>query len=382
MRSKVLATSWHPGGMNAILPVIKKIQQDNIIDITVVGHEYSEAILDAQGIDYKRINDYGLDCVSLDAMISLLEQETPDLILTGTSTQDEDHKDVIEQTITLAGRNNEIPTVAVLDVWGNYSLRFNDMYTGEDFKFLPDKIAIMDQYAEEDMIREGFDSSRLVITGNPHFDNLRIKAEKFTEKEKIEFRKQVGLETDIIFFYAGCAWKKWEYKTGFWDLDNIKLVNETLRELSDNDGKKYGLVVKLHPRVPSEDVEGITSYISRECKDRISLVDGIHPHDLILASDLTLTPYSTLGIETVYMGKACISIQPNLQINDFLSILTKNEIIPVGYTVEDCKSLVKRAYIDQGYREKELIQQASSFRIGGEATERVTQLVYQLLISR
>ena len=79
------------------------------------------------------------------------------------------------------------------------------------------------------------------------------------------------------------------------------------------------------------------------------------------------------------MSKPCISIQPGLITEDFLAVLTKNGLIPVGYTKEDCKSLVKKAILDDDYREKQLIEQASSFRTDGKATERVTNLVYEML---
>ena len=138
------------------------------------------------------------------------------------------------------------------------------------------------------------------------------------------------------------------------------------------------LFVKLHPRVPQEDLDEISAYINGESEGKMRLVSGIHSQELILATDLTLTPFSTLGIEAVYMGKPCISMQPNLQSEDYLAILTKNGIIPVGYTTEDCRALVKKAFVDDDYREQELIQQASSFRTDGKATERVTNLVYDM----
>jgi hypothetical protein len=373
MKQKVLATSWHPGGINTIVPVIRRLKQEGNVDVVTVGHEYSEAILDNQKISYKKISDYGLEDVSVQSMEKLLKKESPSLILTGTSAQDEKNRDAIEQTITLAGRRMKIPTVGVLDFWGNYSERFNDIYSGEHFKFLPDKIAIMDQYAQRDMLKEGFDKERLVITGNPHFDDLEAKARKFTEQDKITLRKQIGLRDRVLFFYAANAWKKDKPKMGYWDLDNIKLVNDALRELPED--KKGGVIVKLHPRVPKEDLDEIKEYLQTKSAGRIKLVTDIHPQELVLASDLTLTPFSTLGIESVYMGKPCISMQPNLQSEDYLAILTKNNIIPVGYTPEDCKSLVGRAFADDNYRERELINQASSFRTDGKATERVTNLV-------
>jgi len=382
MKQKVLATSWHPGGMNAIIPVIKRLRQEQKVDVVTIGHHYSETILSGHKIAYHRINDYGLENVSVESMATLLDQENPDLILTGTSAQDENNKEVIEHTITLAGRKKKIPTIAVLDSWMNYSLRFNDINSGENFRFLPDTIAIMDHYAEKDMLAEGFDQKRLVITGNPHFDDLESKAREFTKERKNELKLQIGLDVKVLFFYAAGAWKKQKPQWGYWDLDNIQLMNEVLKEMTPRESQECGVAVKLHPRVPSEDLGEIKTYIEKEAAERIKLVSGLHPHDLVLASDLTLTPNSTVGIEAVYMGKPTLSIQPHLQGEDYLAILTKNKIIPVGYTPEQCRALVQKAFVDREYREKELIEQSSSFRIDGKATERVAELIYQNLESR
>jgi len=379
MKQKVLATSWHPGGINAIIPVIKKLQQDQALEVIAIGHQYSESVLYNNKVKYRKVSDYGLFDVSLNSMGALLERESPDLILTGTSTQDEKNRQVIEQNITVAGRQRNIPTVAVLDFWANYSLRFNDIYSGENFRFLPDKIAIMDQYAERAMLAEGFDKSRLVITGNPYFDDLEGKVRNFTEQEKSDIRLRIGLNADVLLFYAANAWEKEASKLGYWDLDNINIVNEFIAGLPKEEREKYGMVVKLHPRVPQEDLERIKKAIEEDSEKRIVLVSEIHPQNLILSTDLTLTPFSTLGIEAVLMRKPCISMQPNLKGNDYLSFLTNNQVIPVGYTTKDCMSLVRRAFVDKDFREKELIDQSSNFKTDGKATERVINLIYQLL---
>ena len=383
MRKKVLATSWHPGGANAIVPVIKRLSDEKTVDVITVGHQYSEKIFEAAGINYKKIADYGLQDVSSGSMETLIKAEAPRLVLIGTSTQDENNKDVIEQTATLAAKKQNVLTLAVLDFWGNYSQRFNDIYTdtGEKFKFLPNKIAIMDQYAMEDMLSEGFDKNRLVITGNPHFDNLESRAKAFTPAEKQGIRDKIGLSAEVIFFYAASAWEKDAKDFGYWDLDNIQLINEAINELPGEQKNKVGIAIKLHPRVPPEDLDAITKYLNTHSNNQIKLVSGIGPQELALASDLTFTPASTIGIEAVYMGKPCISLQPGLSGPDFLYILTKNGIIPIGYTKQECKELVKRAILNEPYRKQALIEQASSFRTDGKATERVANLVYELLQS-
>ncbi|MBN2459879.1 CDP-glycerol glycerophosphotransferase family protein [Candidatus Woesearchaeota archaeon] len=378
MKKKVLAASWHPGGINSIIPVIKRLSEEKKAEVVTIGHQYSEKILDAANMDYLTVHDYGLADASYGSMEKVLSQEAPDLVLTGTSSQDDSNRDVLEQTLTLAAREKPIPSLAVFDFWANYSMRFDDIYTGEKFKFLPDRIAIMDQYAEKAMLDEGFEKERLVITGNPHFDDLEAKAKSFSERDKQDINERIGLKSKLMVFYAANAWKKDKAGCGYWDLDNIILIDETISGLPGNQKQKAGLVIKLHPRTPGGDVEEIRDYL-KSSQSNPSIVADIGTQQLVLASDLTLTSNSTVGIEAVYMGKPCISIQPGLKGKDFLSILTKNNIIPFGYTGQDCRSLIREAIVNDTYRNKELIEKASGFRTDGKATERVTQLVYQML---
>ena len=373
---KIVATSWHPGGANAISPVIKALIQEGKTKVVVIGYQFSEKIFQNNGISYRTIESYGLKDVSVDSMEELLAVELPDLILTGTSAQDEKNRNVIEQTIALAAKRVGIKSLAILDFWANYSLRFNDVFTGEKFKFLPDKIAIMDEIAKETMINEGFDKTRLVITGNPDFDNLENMARNFKEKKII--RAKIGSKADLLIFYAANAWKKEIDELGFWDLDNIKIVNRVFQSLSEDRKAKVDMVVKLHPRVPREDFLEISQYIDQDSKGRIKLVSDIDPLDLILASDLTLTPFSTLGIKAVYMRKPCISLQPGLKGKDLL-IVSEKGFIPVGYTADDCEREFKKAILNDKYRQEELPRKAAGFRTDGKATESVKKLVYRML---
>ena len=373
-KSKILATSWHPGGINSIIPVIKKLQRDSLVEVVTIGSGFSKPILDQAKINYNTIQDYSIQDVSTESMQELLENESPDLVLTGTSNQN-GAKDVIEQTIALASKEKQIPCLAVLDVWMIYWQRFSDIYTKDNkkFQFLPDKIAIMDRYAKKAMLEEGFPKENLVITGNPHFDDLETKANSFTIEDKQRIRRQIGLDNDILLFYAANVWENYKEEYGFWDLDNIQLINEVLENNSNT-----GLVIKLHPRTPKQDCEKINKYINEQGGKRIRLVSEINPQDLVLASDATLTSNSTLGFEAVYMHRPCISLQPGLKTKDYLEILTKNLLIPVEYSMDNCRELVQKVILDKNYR-GQLLEMASEFRTDGKATERVTELLYSMI---
>lgn len=365
---KVLATSWHPGGINAIVPVIKRLREDAQVDVEVLGHEYSAKILERAGLGYKTLEDYNLEGVSVDEMGELVSAVNPDVVLTGTSTQDDTDRDVLEQTVTLAARRQGVPTIAVLDFWANYARRFSDVYSGEQFKFLPDRIAIMDRYALVDMVAEGFDSSRLVVTGNPFFDNLESRARQFSGEDRQQVRDRCGVTNELMFFYAGNAFKNRRGERGYWDGDNLEAL-DVLKDCS------VDVVVKMHPRAPAGDEEEVDAYVAaNEFMTRVKDGDA---QELVLASDVVLTPFSTVAFEAVYMGRPCISMQPGRKGPDYVSVLTKNRLIPAGYTRRDCEALVRSAVLPE-FR-AELRERAKGFRTDGNAADRVAKVVYDAL---
>jgi hypothetical protein len=373
MSKKILATSWHTGGINAIIPVIEQLRKENAADVITVGYQGSSDILSRRGILHKQIEDYGLSDISLNSMFTLLEKEKPDLILTGTSVQDAGNRDVIEQNITLAAKELRIPTVAVVDFWLKYSLCFDDIYTGEKFRFLPDRLAITDVYAQSKMISEGFPTERLVVTGNPHFDTLETKVSGFTAEKKNKILDATNLNSELYLFYAAGVPHTFKEKFGYWDLDNIQCINEVIQNTPKN---KTGLIVKLHPSTSKKDEREIQEYIQNSTFGRARVLYGFDSQDIILSSAVTLTAFSTVGIEALYLRKPCIRMQPELRGADSLSFV--NDVIPVGYTYNECRRLLLKAIFDDSYR-TELVKKADSMKIDGKATDRVINLIYSML---
>lgn len=373
-KKKIIVVASHTGVANAVVPVIKRLSYRKDIQISVFSHKVSQRVFRENSIEYKRVDGD----VSLMSMLNLLRKEKPDLILTGVAGQ-AGEKDVIEQTIVLAGKEIGVRSLAILDLWGSYSRRFSDIYTGEKFKFLPDKIAILDQVAEGEMREEGFDKKRMVITGNPHFDDLPQKAKQFTETEKQAIREKIGLNIDLLLFFAGAIFLKEKEEMGYWDLDIISLLVKVLDSLPR---KNIGLAIKLHPNVmypgtPHRDLTLLEKYLRKISRQDIKLIKDVSTQKLVLASDITMVAVSTMGVEAVYMGKPCISLQPGLKRKDLL-ILSRKRIIPVGYRKESCLRLVRKVILDEEYRET-LPQLASNFRTDGKATERVVNLVLDML---
>ena len=169
----MIAASYHRGSANAISPVITELINKGKVDVVVVGHGPAQEAFRSFNIDYKTVDYHGLEDISTDSMIQLLKIEKPSLVLTGTACQTPKKKDVLEQTVTLAAKNLGIKSLAVLDFWAEYIERFSDFFTDERFKFLPDKIAVMDNIAVEEMLSKGFGKEKLIVTGNPYFSELK-----------------------------------------------------------------------------------------------------------------------------------------------------------------------------------------------------------------
>ena len=142
---------------------------------------------------------------------------------------------------------------------------------------MPDRIAIMDDYTYSEMIMEGFDKERLVVTGNPHFDDLENKMKNFREEDKNRIREQIGINSKDLFCYFSSVFEEDKEKYGFWDLDNLVLINDVLRVIKND----VGVVVKIHPRTPDEDINQIKNYIEN-FKNELYDLDVIYTQDKII----------------------------------------------------------------------------------------------------
>lgn len=376
-QKKIVAASWHPGGVNAIAPVIKTLIKAKKTEVVAVGYQFSEKIFQQKGIGCKTIASYGLKDVSLGSMIQLLEAELPDLVLTGTGCQSEENRDIIEQTLTLAARKKDIKSLAVLDFWGNYSLRFHDIYTKETLKFLPDKIAIMDEIAQQAMLDEGFDGERLVITGNPYFDELGRLSTEYTEDKRKTTRSALGISNSayLVTYATGIFADLRLLGWPFTDLDCVEILCLGITQLKEEKRKNVSLLLKKHPREKKERFEELFGYASTF---DIAVTKSDYDTRLaVLASDLVVAPASTVLLEAILMGRDALSLQPGRAREDDF-ILNKLNLIPHAYDKEKGIELVKQVISGAGainkYRKK-----IKTFQIKGGATERVAKLAHKMM---
>ncbi len=375
MKRKIIAASWHPGGANAILPVIKKLEEDGRVNIITIGYQYSEKIFQNGSIKYKTIDSYGLSDVSPESMSCLLRTESPDLVLTGAGVQYEDAKYVIDQSLILAARENGIRTLSVIDLFEKYSAAFSDIFTGEKFKFLPDRIAIMNKLVEDTMLKEGFNKEKLVVTGNPYFDELTELKQKFSESDRQKVRAELGVDSKAYLLLYASQPIEHDHgkKYGYTEKTALKELLDALEKMQQR--KTISLLVKVHPRENKQDLEKIVKGY-----DLPVVVDQSYPTRLsVLASDVVISPFSTVLVDSSYLDKPSISLQPGLNnLKDDPLITNKLGVTDHVYKKGEIGDVLEKLLFDKNYTQK-LAQGRKDFRTDGKATERVAELVYKMI---
>jgi CDP-glycerol glycerophosphotransferase (TagB/SpsB family) len=377
---KVLFAAWHPGGANAIAPVIDFLRKEGKVEVKAIAHQYAEPVFTKHGVKYDLLETFLQDDVVGSAqMLFDFNKGRPDLVVTGTATQDQIYRNVLEQQLAVAAKRNGVPCLAVSDCWTEHAKRFSNIFTGEQFCYLPDRVTALDEIALKIMVKEGIPREIIEVTGNPFFDDLLKKAEQFTEEKKQQIRQQIGLPVETLVFFAGNAFSDEKDKYGYCDLDNLKIIVDALNSLPQEFRKNVGVAVKLHPRTVRQDADEINVILEQAniLWHKIKFVPNVDSHDLILASDLVLTAFSTIAVEAVYMDRPCISMQPNL-IGENSLIVSRLCIIPTGYAEETCRGLLSSAIASPWLR-NEICEKASSFCTDGKATLRVAKLVYSML---
>src|SRR5574344_942831 len=135
---KIMFYAHDPGGSYAISPLIMPLKGKH--EVFVFGNDSGLKILnEAQEFEW-----------------SLIKTINPDLIITGTSANDFTEKYIWKEAKRLG-----IKTIAILDHWCNYGIRFSKYGLINIDKFnkhcdyLPNYIIVMDNFAKQEMIKDG-----------------------------------------------------------------------------------------------------------------------------------------------------------------------------------------------------------------------------------
>jgi len=304
---------------------------------------------------------------------SILRQSGATFLLTGTSANGVD----LEKRFIVAARTLGIPSLVLMDFWSNYALRF----AGENgVAFcLPDRIAVMDERARDEMIAAGFDSKCLVITGQPAFDDALSFRQQFTLARRASARAALNIAPDeqmILFASQPLTALRRENSVGFLDVGYteqtvLDALVPALESIAQRTGQKITLLIRPHPRENASDLERWQSAIIR-----IIVSSEGEGREVALASDLVTGMTTVLLVEACLMGCVVVSLQPGLNSADTLPTNSAGFSQAV-YDKREIEPIIEHLLLDEAQR-REAVARASEFQLTPDATGRVVQLIDKL----
>jgi hypothetical protein len=292
---KVMFFAHDPGGANAISPLIP---------------EFKEPLVFGKGP--------ALDILPNVRQLSgdVLKSYWPDFIITGTSCNDFTEKYLWKEADALG-----IKSMAILDSWINYGIRFSRYGTKDlhlfqkECDYLPSYICVMDEIAREDMISDGVPENIILPFGNPHFEYMTLKA-----IELQDIGKKI-LDKYIITFASQ-------------PFDDIHRKDSEIKALEDlieitKDRSDIIILIRKHPKE-------IQNKFEKYLNDKIRF-DNSPLLLSIISSDIIVSVNSMVLIEAIFFHKKIISYQPKaVNINDF--ILTRNKTVPFITNTNDLRT--------------------------------------------
>ena len=228
----------------------------------------------------------------------------PAFLITGTSGTDFSERDLWR-----AAEELHIPSLAVLDSWVNYGIRFSDYGTDMLHLFdrncnrLPKYISVPDSHAKYDMINDGVPENRIYVFGNPYFEFLASLSKSVR-----------NTQNDKKILFASQQFEDIYYK------DSEIIVLDALVQLIE----KYKDITILIRKHPNEPVNKFEQYLDK----RVMIDNNESVFESIHISEVVVSVNSMVLIEAMFFSKKIISYQPKSKNGKDDFILTRNNTLP------------------------------------------------------
>jgi len=321
------------GSANCLIPVYRALRKMRKYNIDLVGKDFACEVYEEEGVQYVSI-----------------EKGSYDVIVTGASGDD-----FTERNLWQAAKKANTKTIAILDHWINYRMRF-DM-AGK--LVIPDRICVMDAYAKKEMVGEGFPARAITITGQPYFEtvlrNQRLIRGKKNETLLPGFKIEKGSHVvcfasqPILEIYGPVS------KLGYTQFSVLEEVINGFRIIADrNQTKKWVLVIKTHPRDSEKLFGRFVGAVGERRNLRVMIAPKTAPQTLIFASELVIGMSSMFLLEAAIAKRQFLSVQIGLKGEDpFVlsrmrvskTILSRGEIIKTLQRFADGEKVIHKNFI-------------------------------------
>lgn len=373
---KVLLFARDPGGANTIIPLYDALKRRRY-RVILFGKDYALKHYAIHGLKSKDI----MKEIAVSSPVEIkhfLTDIDPDIIITGTSADD-----MTERYMWEKARELNKPSVAIIDSWLNYGIRFSKYRLDElikyeedhDRSFVPNKIFIMDRYSKNEMLKEGFSGSQVNVTGQPYFERLRNDYNKITGKEIARAKKTLGIkQRDFVIIFAAEPLSKLYPNRGVGYLGYnertiLTHLLSTLEKLQNESQRRIILIVRPHPKQSRIEFSGIINKYKNKVK--IIMPKELYSNIAISLSDVVVGMASMFLVESAIVGKTILSIQIGLKRKDPFILSRQGAIKSI--TKKELLIKTLRAIIVDGKVPK------SRFKVIPNPVERIVSSVEEVL---
>lgn len=233
------------------------------------------------------------------------------------------------------------------------------------------KIAVMGDYTKNMLIKRGIDSSKIIITGQPRWDDLVNFTSSTIEKEILmkEFNlnptKKIILLTTQPIVEAG-MWTKNDRE--FYITNIIKIINQ----------QEFNLIIKLHPR---DDINIYRDILSRNgLENQCFVCQNFDTFYLLKFCDLLITHICTTALEAMILNKPVLAVDFKYS-TDMIPYVSDRAALGVNHP----KDLLQSVYLALDSVSMDPIKTTTEFVYNcaylqdGKASERVAGLIIQIM---
>jgi hypothetical protein len=374
-QERILCFAREAGGAEALAPVIKRLS--HWYNVLLLAKDYALPIFQRHNLEHKIYHTH-----SKEALATLIRDYwhglMPDVVLTSATSLP--WSDMTERLLWRWAGEHSVPSIAIVDQWQNYGVRFSGCQADEHIAYLPTRITTLDDRAKQEMIKEGIPEELIVVTGQPAFDALFDEKKAFTPSDRQTVREKVGAETGsfLVVFVSEAFQRDFSDSLGYTEASTLEFLIRTLSAIVEETGIKLHLVVKFHPQNIPSDFTGL-DFSQSSLKFPINIIrQEIRPRPLVLASDLVVGMTSVLLVESILLGLPTISVTLNSKKMDIGLVAISVGALPWLRLEDKAAESIGELIKDPDFR-KRWLEQQKALNVLPDATGRVVREVEKLL---
>lgn len=308
------------GGVLTILPVVKELLvSSEPIKFVVIADKATYKLFQAEGVEVKVASLFDNKNEIEDFLYKIIQQNRPELIVTGTSRIANNEKRTPEQYLIKIARNTGIKTISILDFWGVYKERFPSSDGQLMYDFLPDIVCCLDKQCENDLLSLGIPRENLKITHNPHLDKVisLVKSKKLEKEDVHKFN--VLYVSQPIREYGSAESLGFDQESNF-----LELLN-TFNGANWID-KEVTIYLWVHPKEFMINWRLIIDQTNKKFKKNNRLIRVVNDtkknYDIFYKLNLTCSYYSTVIYDALYFNVPCLSLSIGSKIGKNTRLIT------------------------------------------------------------